>query len=167
MKMLRIGRWLLSFALLFACTLTHAEGGCPPGMIPHSGTDISSCGPIPPGYNQPQGYWEDRWAAVAVSDNSKGGFASDQPNEDAAKKSSIDNCIARGGIHCTVNVTYKNGCIAVVNGDEENNGSHFTIATAGTLDAAIKEGLKVCSTWGKNTCEVFRTTCGLPKWTSN
>ena len=167
MKKQYIRKWLLVLALLMVGTLTHAEGGCPPGMVPYSGTDISSCGPIPPGYDQPQGHWEDRWAAVANGDDGTGGFASDQPNEDAAKQASLENCQARGGTHCTVRFTYKYGCIASARGNDEAGEWHTTVSTAGTLKAAIKETMKVCKTWGRDSCQLFRTTCGLPKWISN
>lgn len=43
-------KWLFALFLLSLAGLAHAEGGCPAGVIPYRGADISSCGPIPSGY---------------------------------------------------------------------------------------------------------------------
>lgn len=68
-------KWLFALCLFIVSGLACAEGGCPSGMIPYSGTDISSCGPIPPDYYggdnsspspaaQPPVRWADRWGAI-------------------------------------------------------------------------------------------------------
>lgn len=161
MKKQQLGKWLLTLALLFAGSFVHAEGGCPPGMIPYSGTDISSCGPIPD-YNQPQGHWQDQWGANALGDDGTSGWSSNQPNEDIAKESAIKNCVSKGGSKCEIELTYKNSCIAVVNGEKTSYSSSDT-----TTRKAIKRAKNLCKKEGDNDCQVFRTECSPAKWVGN
>lgn len=162
-------KWLLSLALILFGTVAHAQvGPCPPGMSEYPGRNgIPSCGPLSPDYNQPQGYWEDQWAAVASGNNGIDGFALDQPNEEAAKQASLDNCAVMGGTQCTVGVTYKNACIAVVRGVDEAGQAQSTMSTAGTPRGAVKDALKTCKkTSEKHSCQLSGIACGLPKWIS-
>lgn len=99
-------KWLLMLGLLNICGLAHAEGGCPSGMIPYSGTDLSSCGPVPAGYygssndnasqpRKPPVRWATTWGAIAL-DNKLGkvGAVTGQPSEQAAARA---DCHKRGG----------------------------------------------------------------------
>jgi len=155
---------LLAFSFLSAVSLAHAEGGCPPGMIPHSGTDISSCGPIPPGYNQPKGHWMTQWGAFAQDDNGIAGLSSGRPTEDDAKQAAIDNCVARGGKQCVAEDTYRNGCIAIVSGTTPSGEGRGIVHTDRTYKDAIRNGIKACKSSGKTNCELFRSECSLAKW---
>ena len=95
--------------MLSVAGLAHAEGGCPSGMIPYSGTDLSSCGPVPAGYygnnddNAPQSYklpvrWTTTWGAIAFDYSlGKVGAVTGQPSEQAAEAAAISECRKRGG----------------------------------------------------------------------
>lgn len=151
--------------LLSHSPFVYAEGGCPPGMIPYSGTDISSCGPIP-NFNQnqspqpPPPQWASRWGAIAT-DSHAGiiGSSSDVSTSSEAQNSAIARCKKKGGINCLIEVTYTNQCAAMVLGDEK-----YTISRAPTIDDAIRLGTERCSTETKN-CRVYYSACSLPERT--
>lgn len=158
-------KWLLSLCLLSVAGSAYAEGGCPSGMIPHRGTDISSCGPIPPGYynnsndasqrplDQPI-RWADRWGAIAFSDiNNSVGVSSDMASEGAAKKAAIAECISAGGEKCSTEITYHNQCGVIAWGDQYGNA-----AGARTVEEASAMAMRTC---GRNTknCKVVYSNC--------
>lgn len=162
-------RWLLAFGLLTEAGLAYAEGGCPSGMISYSGTDINSCGPIPPGYysdsndasqrslDQPV-RWADRWGAIAFSDiNNSVGVSADMASEGAAKKVAIAKCISAGGEKCSTEITYHNQCGVIAWGDRYGNA-----AGARTVEEASDMALKTCS---KNTenCKIVYSNCTSPR----
>ncbi|MES2312332.1 MAG: DUF4189 domain-containing protein [Pseudomonadota bacterium] len=162
--------WAL-ISLLFLCTgVVHAEGGCPPGMIPASGTDINSCAPIPPGYYsnqqhvqpqppQPPAQWKDQWGAIATDfAHSSAGASVNQPNREAAEQAAIANCQSNGGSTCKVELWYINQCAAMAVSDTGHN------AKAGaTPDAANQAAMKVCSEAGDTNCRVYYSACSLPQ----
>ena len=113
---------LMLLGLLGLTRVAHAEGGCPPGMIPYSGTDISSCGPIPPGYYQnnqsPQATpirWESRWGAIATdSKTGSTGVSTGLNSKQAAEQAAIADCESEKNATCQIEIAYDNECAAMV-----------------------------------------------------
>jgi hypothetical protein len=166
---MKSSRWLL-FGLLFLLGgMAHAEGGCPPGLIPASGTNINACVPIPPGYynNQQQAspqaptpapQWANRWGAIAT-DSMTGslGAATDMPSEDEAKQAALSDCSEKGGARCKPQTSYRNGCAVMVIGNKE-----FNVGSAATMNEAVQSGMKVCTDAGNTNCHVYYSACSLP-----
>lgn len=138
-----------------------AEGGCPPGMIPYSGTNISSCGPIH-GYTQqqqaapqpPPPQWESRWGAIAVGKPGIFGASANMSNQQSAEQSAMADCRAKGGIECELQISYANGCGVLTVG---NPG--FNASKAATPEEAVQHGLKVCRDAGATNCRAYYSTC--------
>jgi len=166
---IRVKKWILSASLLLVSALVHAEGGCPAGMIPHSGTDVSSCGPIPPGYGKPQGHWVTQWGAFAQGSDGTAGLSSNQSSREAAKQAAINNCEARGGKQCVADdvYTYHNTCIAIVNGRDSSGQDRGTVYMAPKLKEAVQSAMKACKSSGKTDCKLFRVECSPAKWISD
>lgn len=163
--------WTL-FSLLLLCTsLVHAEGGCPPGMIPASGTDINSCVPIPPGYYSDQSHspaqssqpppqqWVDQWGAIATDfSHSSAGASVNQRDREAAERAAIANCESNGGLICKVELWYLNQCAAMAVSDTGHN------AKAGpTPEAADQAAMKICLEAGDTNCRIYYSACSLPQ----
>lgn len=163
-------KWFLTFVLFSACGFAHAEGGCPAGMIPYSGADLSSCGPFPAGYYGdsrnddsqtfvPAARWENRWGAVAMSDvNSAVGVSSDMLDEQAARQAALADCRTAGGqAGCEVRMSYHNQCIVIAWGEKSVNTSR-----AETIDQASRSAMQGCS--GKSEgCRIVYSKCSLPQ----
>ncbi|OOG47804.1 DUF4189 domain-containing protein [Rhodanobacter sp. C01] len=162
-------RCLLFGLLLLLGKMAHAEGGCPPGMIPASGTDINSCVPIPPGYynNQQQAQpqppppppqWTSQWGAIAT-DGPGGhlGVATNLSSKDDAEQVAITDCQAKGGVPCAIEVAYDNECAAMVVGHTEHSSN-----AAASLDEAIHLGMLTCNNAGDTNCHVYYSACSLP-----
>lgn len=162
-------RLLLVVGLLSLSGSALAEGGCPSGMIPYSGTDINSCGPIPPGYyndsndasqrplDQPI-RWADRWGAIAFSDiNNSVGVSADMASEGAAKKAAIAECISAGGEKCSTEITYYNQCGVIAWGDRYGNA-----AGARTIEEASDIAMKTCDRNTEN-CKIVYSNCTRAK----
>lgn len=162
--------WALISLLLLCTGLVHAEGGCPPGMIPASGTDINSCVPIPPGYygNQqqvqpqlpppPPPQWATRWGAIAT-DAKRGalGAVTNLPSQSEAADAAIAACQSKGGSDCKIQITYDNECAAMVVGDKI-----FDVTADTTVDKAVQAGMNSCSAANDHTCRVYYSACSLP-----
>ena len=156
---MRIKALLLGSMLLLLCGLSHAENGCPPGMIPEGGQGVSSCRPIP-GYSQPQGHWVNQWGAIAMDTSHKSAGASiNQSSEVDAEQAAIANCVSNGGVLCKVEITYVNQCVALVEGNAGHN-----VNRADTLKQAIGTGMKTCVDAGDANCHAYYTSCNTPKW---
>lgn len=139
----------------------HAEGGCPAGMIPHSGTSTTSCAPIPQGPQSPGApsvQWASRWGAIA-SDGKSGvvGAVTSHESKNDARKAAVAECGARGGSNCKVETTYRNQCVAVVSGSSKSNN-----VTAESVERASQIGMESCSKRGDSNCRVYYSGCSLP-----
>ena len=157
-------RWLLFALLLLVTDWVHAEGGCPPGQIPASGTNINSCVPIPPGYyNNQQGVqqppphppvWADRYGAIAVDlVPLTPGSSYNESSRSAAEQAAIDSCHTNGGVNCEVEISYGNECVALVIGKNRHN------AKAGaTIADATESAMKQCNS-NDTGCFVYYTAC--------
>jgi len=142
----------------------HAEGNCPPGFYPIGGRATAACAPIPGnsgGQRQapsaPAPLWEDRWGAIA-GDKPKGilGFSTGLPSEPAAQHAALADCAAKGGEHCKIENSYKNGCTAMIVGERVYN-----IASRATVDEAIASGIQKCKEVDRN-CVASYSACSPP-----
>jgi hypothetical protein len=163
-----IARLLLAIALLCSSFIAHAENGCPSGMIPYSGTDTSSCGPIPPGYYQnnqgqrtPPIRWISKWGALATdTDTGFGsvGVAANFYSKGEAESEALSDCKARGGVNCKLQNWYSNGCVAMIMGK-----TGFNVGSKSTLNETIESGMKICKDAGDSNCHVYYSACSLPE----
>ena len=69
----------------------------------------------------------------------------------------MTDCQANGGTECMLQVSYVNGCGAMVVG---NPG--FNVGNASTLDQVVQQGLKVCRDAGAIECRVYYSACSPP-----
>jgi hypothetical protein len=154
---------LIATALtVFPTYETHAEGGCPPGMIPYnsaaagSAASMASCGPIPS--QRPSVHWESRWGAIA-SDEANGimGAVDSRATKRKAGKDALSECQARGGKQCKVTLSYTNQCVVTVQG---NTGA--TDAHAASIESATQLGMESCRKRGDSDCNVYYKACSLP-----
>lgn len=152
---------------LFSLTLTPmqsgAEGGCPAGQVPYSGTSaegsaasMASCGHIPS--NQPASpQWETRWGAIASDQKGAYGIVTGMTSERRAKKAALVQCEERGGIYCAPTFSFRNKCAAVVVSTTESFAQ-----SAPYEDQAIDVGKMRCADSGSGECWVYYSGCSLP-----
>lgn len=164
-------RWLLVVGLLSLSSFALAEGGCPSGMIPYSGTDISSCGPIPAGYYSDDNNdiphsvespdrWTTTWGAIAADAASASlGTVVGMSSEQEARRAALAQCRAKGGEKCEVDLTYYNQCAVMILGNKTYN-----TASAQTIERATQLGMKTCSADDTN-CRVYYSDCSLARRT--
>jgi Domain of unknown function (DUF4189) len=126
MKTLALLNFLLG--MLGVCGMARSEGGtCLNGYYPANSPGVMGCAPIP-GYNNqqqqaapqpPPPKWADRWGAIST-DAVHGvvGATSGMPTGEAAEQGSIVGCRVKGGTDCKLQVSYVNGCGAMVVGDK-------------------------------------------------
>jgi len=139
-------------------------------MYPISGQGWQSCAPIPgsnqPGNNQQQASapppprWETRWGAIAT-DGIRGtlGTTSDMISQLSAENGAIQDCQAKGGTQCSLNVSYSNSCGAMFVGDHG-----YSVNTGATMDEAVSKTLQDCSAKDQN-CHVYYSNCTQAKRT--
>lgn len=160
---------LLGFALLLLLSgRAHAEGNCPDGYYPIGGGAPGApqgCAPIPGGGNQPGQQSQSpppQWAAQSgaiVTDPTKGilGTAVNMESQASAEHAAFAECKSKGGTACKLDVTYTNGCAAMVAGD-----AAYKASSAATMDEAVASATKICS--GKSAgCHVYYSACSLPR----
>lgn len=155
-------RAALATLLLTSIGTVHAEGGCPPGMVPYrAGAGADSCGPMPsttPPVVQTGPRWDDRWGAIAV-DESNGvmGAVDSHSSKRSAKKGAIAECVARGGVKCKIRREYYNQCVVTVQGDKT---AHEYLA--GSVEHATYLGMQNCEKAGDTDCHVYYQACSMP-----
>ena len=166
---MKIYRWLLFGSLLLLGSVGHAEGNCPDGYYPIGATSgqggPQGCAPIPGyGNNQTQAQsrplpqrWVDRWMTIAT-DAVKGslGTAVNMSSSNEAEEVAMADCRAKGGTQCKIDVTYVNGCAAMVAGD-----TGFNVHGAPTLNEAIQQAMNTC-TASTTHCRVYYSACSMP-----
>jgi hypothetical protein len=134
-------------------------------MIPYgTAQDQSVCGPAPGSQQSPQASgpsveWEYRWGAIAT-DGVKGvlGTSTGEKSQKRAESKALADCKAKGGSPCKIQVSYANGCGAMVVGS-----SGFSTSFGGTKEEAINKSMAICSSDGDTQCHVYYTDCSLPK----
>lgn len=157
--------FLSLLTLLFVSADLRAENGCPSGMIPYSGTDLSSCGPIPPGYYQngerstaPPMRWVSTWGSIATDAEagSVGTITGARSKEDA-EDLAITDCRSKGGSQCKIQVAYDNECAAMVVGNKV-----FNVATDPSLNEAVRIATNTCQKDDTN-CHIYYSACSPPQ----
>jgi len=155
---LRILFFLMAAAI--QCLLVaHAEGGCPPGQYPQQGQGWQTCVPIPGAANQqppppPPPQWVSQWQAIAT-DKQKAvlGSSMGRSSSGDSERAAISDCHAKGGVDCEIQISYRNGCVSMVVGNNTMNTQGA--ATKGEADAAA---LTKCG--GADTeCRVYYSAC--------
>jgi hypothetical protein len=165
---MRIAKWilvLLALNVLPCNSSLHAQGNCPPGYYqvgdPNQGS--SGCAPLPGGAQgsvatplPPR--WADAWGAIA-SYISKGviGSSTDLPTRSQAKQAALQDCRAKGGLDCKVEISYANQCAALV-----VSHASYGVFLEQTLDGVVKKSMTTCSSGGDTTCRVMYSVCSLP-----
>ena len=124
------------------------------------------CAPIP-GYGQqqqerhvtdaPSPKWESRWGAIAT-DEPKGvvGSSSGLLSSSKAENVAIDDCRSKGGSNCKLQLSYSNGCGALLVGDKT-----FNLNWGSTEEIAIQKAMTVCKA-SDTGCHVYFTSCSMP-----
>lgn len=155
----------LTAATLVLCTasMVHAEGGCPQGQVPYSGShamgsaeSLASCGPIPTA--APAEIWASRWGAIA-SDGSRGvmGAVDSRSSKKQAERAAISECKSRGGVACSIQLSYYNQCVVTIQGSRTANNTR-----AATTEEATAIGMRTCTSQGDDDCKVYYKACSLP-----
>lgn len=166
--MMKAYRWLFCGLLMLLGSVVHAEGECPPGMFPTNPAGTQGpvgCAPIP-GYSnnrqqaQPQpppAEWLDRWGAIATDGaNGSLGAATNMSSLGKAEQAAMIDCRSKGGTKCKVDVSYGNGCAALVAGS-----TGYAVHNAATLNEAIRLATTTCSS-GDADCHVVYSACSMP-----
>ncbi|WP_080943291.1 DUF4189 domain-containing protein [Pseudomonas marginalis] len=106
----------------------------------------------------PQPSWVEQWQAIAT-DASKGvmGVSTYQPSPDASVAAAISDCRAKGGSNCRIEISYGNGCVAMVFGNSLKN-----TAGAETKEAAENKAMVDCAKDDTN-CHVYYSSCSKAK----
>lgn len=136
----------------------HAEGGCPPGRYPQNGQGWQTCVPIPGAQSQqqeaPRPQWRDQWQAIAT-DTPLGilGMALHRSTSKEAEKAATADCYSKGGKECEVQISIRNGCIAMVVGESTKN-----VQGDAVKERAIGEATKQCQK-SNNKCVVYYSAC--------
>lgn len=148
--------------LMSASAAARAEGGCPPGQVPYTGTpaegsaaSIASCGPIPSNRRAVSPQWETRWGSIASG--GEYGIVTGLKSERQARKNAIAECQKRGGTTCKELLTFRDQCAAVVVSTSQS----FAQAAASEEDA-IGTGKKRCAASNTGDCWVYYSGCSLP-----
>lgn len=150
----------LAISALQCMFVVRAEGGCPPGQYPQQGQGWQTCVPIPGAADSqqppapPPALWASQWQAIATdSQNAVLGVAMGKPSSDDSAQAAIADCHAKGGMTCKVQISYRNGCIAMVVGETGMN-----TQGAPTKDGA--EGAALAKCRGADTnCHVYYSAC--------
>ncbi|MBX9401729.1 DUF4189 domain-containing protein [Lysobacter sp. BMK333-48F3] len=154
---------LISLTTIALCVgQVRAEGGCPAGMIPAQGTNISSCMPISSSGEEAAPSLGPRWApswGATAQDPESGvmGAVADKPNKRSAKQGAVADCLSRGGVKCKVQGVYSNQCIVTVQGGGFENDVY-----AESIERATQQGMDACRKKGRSNCRVYYQACSLP-----
>lgn len=74
-----------------------------------------------------------------------------------AVDSALEDCKAKGGKTCKLEVAYDNECAAVVVGSDSYN-----VTADPTLKGAINSGTDTCRSAGSTGCHTYYLACSLP-----
>jgi len=152
------------FVFLFAIAVAqlmhaaHAEGGCPPGQYPQSGQGWQTCIPVPGAQAQPQQapqpQWRDQWQAIST-DTPLGilGAAQHRSTWKEAETAATADCYAKGGKECEVQISMRNGCIAMAVGESTKN-----VKGDAVKERAESEATAQCQK-NNSKCVVYYSAC--------
>ncbi|MDO0790481.1 DUF4189 domain-containing protein [Xanthomonas campestris pv. campestris] len=158
---------LLALPIFLISACARAEQGCPPGQIPaQSNGSITSCGPIPAGYNQeqpassprPLGKWIKTWGAIA-SDNEGGnlGVSTDNLKRKQAEKEAVKQCEGESRKKCKVVMSYENQCVSVARPDGSGT---ITFTRGPSAENTSKDVLADCQKENSGSkCSIIYENC--------
>lgn len=107
--------------------------------------------------SQPTGYWEKTWGAIAPSPvGGVLGAAVGASSKEEAERIALEDCEAKGGGACEIDLAYHNQCAVMILGDKYIN----TYSNA-TIEEASKRGLNRCEKNDTN-CRVYYSACTEP-----
>lgn len=152
---------LLLCCLLGLSAQSHAEGGCPAGMVPEGGQGAMSCRPLP-GYSQggaqaaPSIRWFSRWGAIAMDTQVTrlSGASHDKASRKDAEQLAMKNCLDQGAKECEIISAYSNGCVALAMGE-----SLYGVASRSAVPEAKDAAMAQCT---DATCRIIYTQCSQP-----
>lgn len=107
--------------------------------------------------SQPTGYWKKTWGAIAPS--SVGGVlgtALGAGSKEEAERLALEDCKAKGGAACKVEMAYHNQCGAMIVGKE-----WIYSASAASVEEAEEEGIRFCSE-SDTDCRAYYSACTEP-----
>lgn len=106
---------------------------------------------------QPAGYWEKTWGAIAPSPvGGVLGTALGASSKEEAERLALEDCKAKGGGACEVEMAYHNQCAVMTVGDE-----FLGSASAGSIERAQEIGLAACRERDTN-CSIYYSACTEP-----
>lgn len=102
--------------------------------------------------------WASQWGALAF-DAAAGimGAASDSRSKGEAKRIALEDCRARGGRVCKVEMSYRDSCVVVVAGDRQSD-----TTTASSAERAAELGLSACEARKDRRCQLYYAECSFP-----
>ena len=142
-----------------------AEGGCPRGQVLQQGNGWRSCVPgngtsqqQSPSDNFVGPQWAARWISVAVdTDKAILGKSAESRTEAEAENSAVRDCASQGGLTCHAIVTAKNGCVAMVVGN-----NRLTTAGDPIQRKAEAKAIDSCKSSPDTNCTVYYSACVQP-----
>jgi hypothetical protein len=151
---------LLGLLLLFS-GVAHAGGNCPDGTYQSTPPDAPQvyCAPIPVNKNGkpvPIPQRATHWGAIATEQSlsNKIGTAVDLPTKGQAEQAALEQCAANGGQDCKVQVSYGNGCAALIANDVA-----FLANADVSIQHAVQAGMDTCGKAGHGACHVVYSGC--------
>ncbi|WP_343229506.1 DUF4189 domain-containing protein [uncultured Xanthomonas sp.] len=136
-----------------------AQTACPSGVAPGS----PQCGPSPGGEDgsaRLTGEWIKTWGAIARASSGDVGSSTGRFSESDAEAGALERCAGLGNSDCKVVFTYRNQCVAVVQGPDGTGVGK--IVSGATVSAAKKEALRRCKEASGSECTVIGTDCSKP-----
>ncbi|QQP99850.1 DUF4189 domain-containing protein [Lysobacter enzymogenes] len=119
-----------------------------------TGNDSQSAPSSPP-------VWASRWGAIAV-DLAIGGTGvsavSGTKTERQASKGALQACKKKGGTQCSLRLTYRDQCAAVVTGEKV-----FSTTSAISTEEAARIGIDWCKKQNDTNCHLYFSDCSLPE----
>ncbi len=109
--------------------------------------------------SQPTGYWQKTWGAIATSETGGAlGTAVGLPDRSQAELVAMQDCKAKGGGGCRVDLAYHNQCAVMMLG-----GRGISMSRAASIDEATANGHASCQKKG-DSCRVYYSACSEPKF---
>lgn len=100
--------------------------------------------------------WESRWGAIAT-DGIRGslGTSRNMSDQATAESNAMSDCQKKGGVNCSLDVSYRNACGAMLVGDHG-----YSVRAGLTRDDAVNNATEACSAKDKN-CHVYYSDCSF------
>lgn len=152
---------LLLIGLLLLLSGVAQAQDCPAGQYQAAPPDArtSICAPIPRGKDgQPvtPPAPATHWGAIATEEyvSEHVGTVVDKPTKGDAEQAALAECTANGGKKCKIQISYGNGCAALLANDDG-----YQAYADVTLDHAVQTGTQTCNAAGHGACRVVYSGC--------